>query len=250
MTNTNIIEVSHLQNRFGEQLVHEDVSFTVPRGEIHAIIGASGSGKTTVLRSILMLQRPTSGVVKVFDVDVWQCDMQTAQRIRCSWGMMFQSGALFSSLTVLQNITFPMNEFTNLSERQQQELALLKIHMVGLPPEAANKYPSELSGGMRKRAAAARAIALDPQLLFFDEPTSGLDPNSSEGFAQLITELREALGLTIVIVTHDLSLLEWVTDKVIFLGEGKVLAHCPLAQLKQNPHSQIQHYFQRTRQFA
>jgi phospholipid/cholesterol/gamma-HCH transport system ATP-binding protein len=250
MANTNIIEVSHLQNRFDDQVVHEDVSFTVPRGEIHAIIGASGSGKTTVLRSILMLQRPTSGTVKVFDVDVWQCDVQTAQRIRCSWGMMFQSGALFSSLTVLQNITFPMNEFTHLSKSQQRELALLKIHMVGLPPEAANKYPSELSGGMRKRAAAARAIALDPQLLFFDEPTSGLDPNSSEGFAQLITELRDALGLTIVIVTHDLSLLERVTDKVVFLGEGKVLAHCPLAQLKQNPHPDIQQYFQRSSQLA
>jgi phospholipid/cholesterol/gamma-HCH transport system ATP-binding protein len=250
MTNANIIEVSHLQNRFGDQLVHEDVSFTVPRGEIHAIIGASGSGKTTVLRSILMLQRPTSGTVKVFDVDVWQCDVQTAQRIRCSWGMMFQSGALFSSLTVLQNITFPMNEFTHLSKSQQRELALLKIHMVGLPAETANKYPSELSGGMRKRAAAARAIALDPQLLFFDEPTSGLDPNSSEGFARLITELRDALGLTIVIVTHDLSLLERVTDKVVFLGEGRVLAHCPLAQLKQNSHPDIQQYFQRSRQLA
>ncbi|NKB46695.1 MAG: ATP-binding cassette domain-containing protein [Legionellales bacterium] len=238
-----VIDVCHLRTAFGDQIIHQDVSFSVNHGEIHAIIGASGAGKTTILRSILMLNRPTAGQIKVFGVDVWHCDAPTAQRIRCSWGMMFQGGALFSSLTVLQNIMFPMDEFTQLTRAQQRELALLKIHLVGLPLTAADKYPSELSGGMRKRAAAARAIALDPQLLFFDEPTSGLDPKGSNSFSQLIVELRDTLGLTVVMVTHDVKLLATVTDKIVFLGEGRVLAHCPLAELRQQSHSEIQQYF-------
>lgn len=238
-----IIEVHDLDNRFGTQWVHHNLELNIKRGEILAIIGGSGSGKTTLIRSILMLQEPTSGTIKVFGQKINNISHDAAQKIRSRWGMLFQHSALFSALTVIENIMFPMQELTNLNLKQMQDLARLKIALVGLPPHAANLYPSELSGGMQRRAAAARAIAMDPELLFLDEPTTGLDPISARQFDELIVLLRKSLNLTVVIISHDISSLERCTDRVAFIGEGKVLALEPIAALKQNPHPLIQNYF-------
>ena len=239
----NIIEVEHLKNTFGDHSMHEDVNFTVKRGEIVAIIGGSGCGKTTVLRSILRLMTPTSGSIHVFGEDVLNASDKILLSVQKRWGMMFQGGALFSSLTVLENIVYLMNEYSGLSRHAQLELAKIKIALSGLEPDAMHKYPAELSGGMRKRAAMARAIALDPELIFLDEPTAGLDPKSAGGLDDLVLEMRKNLGLTFVMVTHDTETLEYVPDRVIFLGEGKVLADQPMPLLIKNPHPLIQAYF-------
>lgn len=243
MTEDNIIEVSHLKNILGDKVVHEDVSFTVKRGEIVAIIGGSGCGKTTLLRSILQLQKPTAGSIKVFGIDVLKADDATFLAIQKRWSMMFQGGALFSSLTVLQNILYLLRDYSGLSHKAQLELAKLKLALSGLEVDAGNKYPAELSGGMKKRAALARAIALDPELIFLDEPTAGLDPKSASGLDNLLLEMRKNLGITFVMVTHDLDTLASVPDRIIFLGEGRVLAAEPWDNLKHNPHPAIVQYF-------
>ncbi|OGT49169.1 MAG: ABC transporter ATP-binding protein [Gammaproteobacteria bacterium RIFCSPHIGHO2_12_FULL_38_11] len=239
----NIITVQHLKNYFGDTCVHEDVNFSVNSGEIIAIIGGSGCGKTTLLRSILRLMMPTAGSVSVFGTQVLTANAQDFLAVQKRWGMMFQGGALFSSLTVLENVMYVLNEYSSLSYRSQKAVAKLKILMSGLDLNAANKYPSELSGGMRKRAALARAIALDPELIFLDEPTAGLDPKSAGDLDDLILSMRKNLGLTFVMVTHDLDTLWYVPDRVIFLGEGKVLADEPMARLHKNTHPMIQSYF-------
>ena len=239
----NIIEISQLCNRFGSHDVHKDLDLNIKKGEILAIIGGSGSGKTTLIRSVLMLQKPSSGKIKVFGQDIAQLNPEAAQKIRSRWGMLFQHSALFSAMTVFENIIFPMQEMTKLNMDQMQELARLKLNLVGLPEHAGLMYPSELSGGMQRRAAAARALALDPELLFLDEPTTGLDPISARQFDELIVLLRDSLHLSIVIISHDIASLERCTDRVAFIGEGKVLALEPIAQLKQNPHPSIQDYF-------
>lgn len=238
-----IIEVSGLKNYLGGRWVHDGLNLTINRGEILAIIGGSGCGKTTLLRAILMLLRPTAGSIKVLDVDVTNCTPAEALSVQKRWGILFQNNALFSSLTLLENVLFPIQEFAHLSPSMQREIGLLKIVLAGLDVESANKYPAELSGGMQKRAALARAIALDPELLFLDEPTSGLDPNSAGDLDQLIIQLRQSLGITFVIVTHDLDTLWTVPDRVAFLGEGKVLAALPMAELVKDPHPLIQEYF-------
>ncbi len=238
-----IIEIEGLKNYLGGQWVHSDVNLRVNKGEILAIIGGSGSGKTTILRAILMLLKPTEGLVKVFGQDVWNLAPAEADRLRRRWGMLFQHSALFSSMTVLENISFQMHEFTNLEEKFMEELAMLKISLVGLPKEAAGKFPSELSGGMQRRAAAARAIAMDPELLFLDEPTTGLDPRSARQFDDLILFLRDALNLTIVMVSHDIESLKRSTDRIAFVGEGKILEVATLEQLKKNKHPLITEYF-------
>ncbi len=245
--NNPVVDIKGLKNYLGGHWVHEDVNLTINRGEIIAIVGGSGSGKTTILRSIIMLQKPTAGDIKVLDVDVQRCSLTEAKLLRQRWGMMFQRSALFSSLSILENVMFPLNEFTNLSDQMQREVALLKIALVGLPIDAAYKSPAELSGGMQKRAACARALALDPELLFLDEPTAGLDPQSAEALDNLIIKLRDNLNLTITLVTHDLDTLWTVTDRVAFLGEGKVLACEPMGQLVQNSNPIIQKYFSGTR---
>lgn len=237
-----IIEIKNLQNRLGGQLIHDDLNLSIQRGEIVAIVGGSGAGKTTLLRSILMLQKPTAGEITVFGKNVWNCSEREAQSIRHRWGVMFQSSALFSSLCVLQNVMFPMQELVNISDSMQKEIALLKITLAGLVPEDGAKFPSELSGGMKKRAALARAIALDPELVFLDEPTSGLDPKSAGDFDQLILRLRASLGITFVMITHDLDSLWLVPDRVLFLGEGKVLAAEPMATLVKQNNPIIQDY--------
>lgn len=241
--NEAIIEVTALKNKLGGQWVHNGIDLTINRKEIIGIVGGSGSGKTTFLRSILMLQRPTSGVIKVFGTDILTAPTKELDAIRRRWGVLFQQSALFSSMNVLENVLFPVREFIpHLSEDFMQRLGLLKLTLVGLPLSAAYKFPSELSGGMQKRAAAARAIALDPELLFLDEPTSGLDPVSSREIDKLVLDLRDMLGLTILVVTHDPESLK-VTDRVAFLGDGKLLAFAPLGEVKENPHPMIQGYF-------
>jgi phospholipid/cholesterol/gamma-HCH transport system ATP-binding protein len=239
----NIIEISNLDNRFGSQWVHRHLNLNIQRGEILAIIGGSGSGKTTLIRSVLMLQEPTSGTIKVFGQNIKNIPHVAAQKIRSRWGMLFQHSALFSALTVMENIMFPMQELTDLNQTQREDLARLKIALVGLPPHAADMYPAELSGGMQRRAAAARALAMDPELLFLDEPTTGLDPISARQFDELIVLLRKSLNLTIVIISHDVTSLERCTDRVAFIGDGKVLAVEPIAQLKKNPNPFIVEYF-------
>lgn len=239
----NVIEVAGLKNYLGTSWVHTDINFSVKKGEIFAIIGGSGSGKTTLLRSILMLLKPTSGSVKVFGKELIDIDEYEANIIRKRWGVMFQHSALFSAMTVLENIMFPMHELANLEEDFIRELALLKISLIGLPIEASVKYPSELSGGMQRRAAAARAIAMDPELLFLDEPTSGLDPLSAKQFDELILYLRDALNLTIVIVSHDIDSMLRTTDRVAFIGGGVVRSIEPIESLMHNKDPLIAEYF-------
>lgn len=238
-----VIEIQGLKNYLGNQWVHSDVNLTVQKGEILAIIGGSGSGKTTILRSLLMLMSPTAGSLKIFGQSLENLSAQQANVLRQRWGMLFQHSALFSSMTVLENIMFPMQEFTSLNKKFMEELGMLKISLVGLPKEAAIKYPSELSGGMQRRAAAARAIAMDPELLFLDEPTTGLDPHSARQFDELVLFLRNALNLTVVMISHDIASLQSITDRVAFVGEGKILAVSPIGELMKNPHPQIVEYF-------
>lgn len=238
-----IIEIKGLKNYLGHQWVHKDVNLTVNKGEILAIIGGSGSGKTTILRTLLMLQEPTAGKLKVFGENIKELNELQATRLRRRFGMLFQHSALFSTMTVLENIMFPMQELTNLDKHFMQELAMLKLVLVGLPKEAAMKFPSELSGGMQRRAAAARAIAMDPELLFLDEPTTGLDPLGARQFDELILFLRHALNLTVVLVSHDLESIKQCTDRVAFVGEGKILSVEPIKDLMNNQHPLIQEYF-------
>lgn len=238
-----IIEITGMKNYLGGQWVHSDINLTVNKGEILAIIGGSGSGKTTILRSLLMLLQPTAGRIKLFGQDINGLDAQQSFLLRRRWGMLFQHSALFSSMNVLENVMFPMKEFTNLEPEFMHELALLKIALVGLPKEAAGKLPSELSGGMQRRAAAARAIAMDPELLFLDEPTTGLDPRSARLFDDLVVFLRNSLNLTIVMVSHDIESLKRTTDRVAFVGDGKIVSVEPIQELMKNKNKLIADYF-------
>ncbi|MBA4696815.1 MAG: ATP-binding cassette domain-containing protein [Legionella sp.] len=240
-----IIEVSGLKNYLGGQWVHKDINFKINPGEIVAIIGGSGTGKTTILRSLLMLLKPTEGQIKIFGQDIATITHRNADALRRRWGMLFQHSALFAVKNVLENIMFPMEEFTVLDPSLMEKLAMLKIALVGLPPEAANKFPSELSGGMQRRAAAARALAMDPELLFLDEPTTGLDPHSARLFDELVLFLRDALHLTIVMVTHDMESLKRVPDRILFIGEGKILGDGPLETLRKDSHPLIADYFRK-----
>jgi len=239
----NIIEIRNLNTGYGRELVHRHLNLDIKRGEILAILGDSGCGKTTLLRSILMLQKPISGMIRLFDTDILTAGPREIEQVKQRWGVLFQKNALFGSLTVLENIVFLLNEFTNLSPALQREVALLKIVMVGLSAEVGNLYPAELSGGMQKRAALARAIALDPELLFFDEPTAGLDSKSAEDLDGLVLELRESLGLTIIMISHELNSLWHVPDRVAFMGEGKILEIGTMHELMQSKHPAIQKYF-------
>lgn len=239
----NVIEIKGLKNQFGDLVVHQDLDFVVKQGAIQAIVGSSGCGKTTLLRSILMLHTPSKGEIKVFGINILRASHEETSKIQHNWGIAFQQNALFSSLTVLENVIYPLKELTNIPKELYQDIARLKISLVGLPPESAKLLPAELSGGMRKRAAVARAIALDPQLLILDEPTAGLDPSSAGELDGLILKLRETLSLTVLIVTHDIDTLKRVPDTVAFLGEKKVLANLPLPDLRQQTHPLIHDYF-------
>ncbi len=238
-----IIEIRDLNTRFGAQVVHRDVNLTIRRGEVFALIGGSGCGKSTLLREILMLQAPVSGSIRVFGQEVIGRNDEAALPLRQRWGMMFERAALFSALTVRENVLLVLREHTHLDTALANEIADLKIALTGLPPDAGSKYPNELSGGMRKRAALARALALDPELLFLDEPTAGLDPMSATGIDALVRQLRDALGLTIMMVTHDLDLLWNAADRVAVLGEERILGVGTMQELAEMNHPVIHDYF-------
>jgi len=238
-----VIDVRHIQTRFGAAVVHEDVSLTIHAGEVFAIAGGNGCGKSVLMREIILLQRPTAGDIEIFGQNVRIMSEADVEALRRRCGVLFQYGALFSSLTVTENVAVPLREHTKLSKRLIEELALLKIASTGFPMASVTKYPNELSGGMRRRAALARAMALDPELLFLDEPTSGLDPISAAGFDELIQQLREWFRLTIVIITHDLDSLWRIADRVAVLGNGKVLGIGTMSELSQSKDPLIHEYF-------
>jgi phospholipid/cholesterol/gamma-HCH transport system ATP-binding protein len=238
-----VIEVRDLNTRLGGSVIHENVSLTVRRGEVFALVGASGCGKSTLLREAIALLQPVSGSIRVFGQEVVGLGDEQALPLRRRWGVMFERGALFSSLTVIENVGVVLHEHTRLGKRLVGENAAVKIALTGLPADAGYKYPNELSGGMRKRAALARALALDPELLFLDEPTAGLDPLSASGIDELIRHLRDALGLSIMMVTHDLDLLWRGADRVAVLGEGRILGTGTMAELARSDHPLIREYF-------
>lgn len=243
--NNAIIEVRDIVTAFGDMLIHDHISCTIRKNEIYALLGGSGSGKSTLLREMILLQRPQSGTLKILGMDLNTITPLEAQNLRRQWGVLFQSGALYSSLTVGENIAMLYHEYTDLPPKLIDELVGLKIDLVGLPPHARFLYPGELSGGMVKRAALARALALDPKLLFLDEPTSGLDPLSSRQFDTLIAQLRDLLGLTVVMVTHDLDTIHHIIDRFALLGEKKVIAEGTLSEVLQVNHPIIDYFFQK-----
>lgn len=218
-----IITVDSIYTKFASNPVHEDISFDIKEGEIFGLLGGSGSGKSTLLRQMIMLQEIQRGNINILDRDIKKLGYKEANMLKQSWGVLFQFGALFSSLSVLENVKIPMKEYANLPQSLMDEIAHTKLKMVGLPDKAASLYPSELSGGMKKRAALARALAIDPKLLFLDEPTSGLDPASAEAFNRLILELRQMLGLTVVMVTHDLDTIKTTLDNFVILFDKKII---------------------------
>ncbi len=237
------IRVRNLTNRFGTKTVHENLDLDIYAGETVGVIGPSGCGKSVLLRAIVGLIKPVKAEIEIFGQKLENLSREERQVIERRWGVMFQDGALFSTMTVRENVTAPMVEHTDLSRELRLELADMKIRLAGLELEAANKKPADLSGGMRKRAALARAMALDPDLLFLDEPTAGLDPISAARFDELIRSLSKALRLTVFLVTHDLDSLVATCDRVAVLNSGKVLAIGPLDEVRQNPHPWIQEYF-------
>lgn len=239
-----ILTVRGLVKRFGHQTVFDQLDLDVHRGEILGIVGASGQGKSVLLRCITGLEPKTAGHIAVFGRDTARLDRIEQLDMEARWGVLFQDGALFGALTVLQNIQVPMREHLDVPSRLMDELAMLKLALVGLPPEAAQKYPSELSGGMRKRAGLARALALDPEIVFLDEPTSGLDPIGAAEFDQLIRKLQRALGLTVYMVTHDLDSIFAVCDRVAVLADCKIVRTGPPRALQSAPdHPWIEEYF-------
>ena len=239
-----VIEVRGLDNRFGDQIVHEGVELTVRAGEILGVVGGSGTGKAVMMRSIIGLQTPQAGEITVFGEPMIGRDEEEAKHIRRRWGVLFQGAALFSTLTVAENVQVPIKEFyPGIDQQLLDEIAAFKISMVGLGSDAGAKFPAELSGGMRKRAGIARALSLDPDLLFLDEPTAGLDPIGAAAFDQLICELRDALGLTVFLITHDLDTLYAICDRVGVLADRKVVAVGTIPELLALDHEWIQDYF-------
>jgi phospholipid/cholesterol/gamma-HCH transport system ATP-binding protein len=238
-----VIKVEGLKTQFGDFVVHENLDLNVRENEILGVVGGSGTGKSVLMRAIIGLKRPSAGTVHVFDEDYYHADDRAREAIEQRWGVLFQGGALFSSMTVAQNVMAPIREHLQLPEELAQDIAALKISMSGLPEEAGAKFPSELSGGMRKRAGLARALALDPEIVFLDEPTAGLDPIGAAKFDELIVNLKESLGLTVFMVTHDLDTLHATCDRVAVLAEKRVIACGPLDEVRRTDHPWIQEYF-------
>jgi phospholipid/cholesterol/gamma-HCH transport system ATP-binding protein len=238
-----LLEVRGLWTKFGHTVVHCGIDLDVRRGEILGLVGGSGSGKTTLLRQMLGLERPWRGSVRAFGVDINGCDRGTLAAVRTRWGVLFQNGALFSALTVYENIALPLRELRSVDEEIVRELVLSKLQMVGIEAEHATKMPSQLSGGMIKRIGLARALALDPELVFLDEPTAGLDPDRSESFVKLIQELRGELQLSVVMVTHDLDTLVSLADRVAVLCEHRLLAVGPMREITLVDHPFVRNFF-------
>lgn len=236
--------VEGLRNSFGPQVIHENLDLKVRRGEILGVVGGSGTGKSVLMRSIIGLQTPDEGDISIFGRSITDAEPDEELGIRSRWGVMFQGGALFSTMTVGENVEVPLKQyFPDLSDELRSELARFKVQLSGLPLEAAYKFPSELSGGMRKRAGLARALALDPELLFLDEPTAGLDPIGAAGFDSLTRELKETLGLTVFLITHDLDTLYEICDRVAVLADKRVIAVGTIEELLATDHPWIQEYF-------
>lgn len=238
-----VLAVDSIVTRFGTQVVHDGVSFAVNRGEVVALIGGSGSGKSVLLREIIGLVRPTAGRVELLGTDVWQCGPEAMNELRRHFGVLFQDGALFSSLTLAENIAVPFVEHTGLAKELIAPLVGFKLALVGLPPDAATKFPAQLSGGMRKRAGLARALALEPDLLFLDEPTSGLDPVGAREFYRLLRALADSLGLTVLFLTHDLDMITSIADRVVALAAGRLIADGPVAAVRKVDDPWLREYF-------
>ena len=238
-----IIRVRDLVVGFGSKIVMKGLNLDIRRGEILGFVGPSGQGKSVLTRTILGLVPKRAGTIEVFGEDVDGLTVTRRRQIEQRWGVLFQQGALFSALTVKQNIQMPMREHLNLSERLLDEFARLKIEMVGLKPDAADKLPSELSGGMIKRAALARSLALDPEILFLDEPTSGLDPIGAGEFDELVATLKQTLGLTVFMVTHDLDSLYTACDRIAALGDGQIIAQGTIEEMLESDHPWLRSYF-------
>ncbi|MEO8301237.1 MAG: ATP-binding cassette domain-containing protein [Rhizomicrobium sp.] len=238
-----IIQIRGLVNGFGSKVIHDHIDLDVYRGEVLGVVGGSGSGKSVLMRSIIGLIRPKDGSVTVFGKPTsGDIEGSAMRQLEMRWGVLFQEGALFSSQTVAENIQVPLREYTEMSQSLMDEIAEMKLAMVGLPPDAGDKYPSELSGGMKKRAGLARALALDPELLFLDEPTAGLDPISANQFDELIKQLQESLGLTVMMVTHDIDTLRAVTDRIAVLVNKKLVIGT-IDELRKNQDPWITDYF-------
>ncbi|WP_323762726.1 ABC transporter ATP-binding protein [Maricaulis sp.] len=243
MSDDILISVRNLRSAFGRHVVHEHLDLDVRRGEILGIVGGSGTGKTVLLNTILGLKEPEGGEIRLNGQRLADMSARERRRIDSRLGVLFQNGALFTSLSVLENVMAPLREHIDMSIPLMEEIAGMKIGLAGLDPSAADRFPSELSGGMRKRAALARALALDPEILFLDEPTAGLDPIGAAAFDNLIRELSDALGLTVVMITHDLDSLYAICDRVAVLADKRVEAVAPIRELLANPHPWIQQYF-------
>lgn len=239
-----LIVVRGLRNQFDDQVIHDDLDLTVRRGEILGVVGASGTGKSVLMRSIIGLQTPAAGTAEVFGENTVGREVDEMEDVAKRWGVLFQGGALFSTLTVAENVQVPIREFyPDMRRELMDQIAAYKVVMTGLPSEAGPKFPAELSGGMKKRAGLARALALDPQLLFLDEPTAGLDPVGAAAFDDLIKQLQSALGLTVFLITHDLDSLYAICDRVAVLAEKKVIAVGTIDELMATGHPWITEYF-------
>ncbi len=237
-----VIKVRGLVNAFGSQILHDHLNLDVYRGEVLGVVGGSGTGKSVLLRSIIGLNQIKSGTIEVFGRDTSNLNEAQWREIEMRWGVLFQEGALFSSQTIAENIQVPLREYTEMSQALMNEIASMKLSMVGLSEDAAAKHPSELSGGMKKRAGLARALALDPEVVFLDEPTAGLDPISANMFDELVKDLQKSLKLTVFMVTHDLDTLRATTDRIAVLVDKKIVVGT-IDELRRNPHPWIQEYF-------
>ncbi len=237
-----IIRIRELKTRMGNRAIHRNLDLDVRRGEVLGVVGGSGTGKSVLLRVVVGLIPPHRGRIEVFGEDISKLDTEGMRKVEARWGVLFQDGALFSSLTVAQNIQVPLKEHLRLSQHLMDEIAAMKIALVGLPPDTGGKYPAELSGGMRKRASLARALALDPELLFLDEPTAGLDPIGAAAFDALIRDLQKSLGLTVFLVTHDLDTLMTICDRIAVLVDKRIKIGT-IAELLHDAHPWIHAYF-------
>ena len=239
----NVIKAEGIVTRFGKRVIHDGVNLHVDRGEIYGILGESGSGKSVLMKEMIMLLEPTAGKMTVLDQTLNNISFEEAQALRRKWGVLFQFGALFSPLTVAENIEVQLKEYTDITKTMRNELINSKLNMVGLEPSVGALYPSELSGGMIKRAALARALAMEPELLFLDEPTSGLDPIGARNFDELILELRELLGITVVIITHDLDSIFNIIDRMSVLADKHVVAEGNVENVLQSQHPFVEEFF-------